>query len=524
MVANNINLSSLDGNNGFRLDGVAPADQSGYSVSNAGDVNGDGFDDLFVGAHQSDSNGVDSGSSYVVFGKASGFSAAMDLSTLDGSNGFRLDGEAGDFSGSSVSTAGDVNGDGFDDLFVGAPRAEPNGAASGSSYVVFGKATGFSAAINLSSLNGSNGFRLDGMAKSDWLGASVSNAGDVNGDSFDDVIVGAFQADQNGTNSGSSYVVFGKTSGFSAAMDLSTLDGNIGFRLDGVARLDWSGRSVSNAGDVNGDGFDDVIVGAFGADPNGDYSGSSYVVFGKASGFSASMDLSTLDDSDGFRLDGVAPADELSRSISTAGDVNGDGFDDLIVGAFRADPNGNESGSSYVIFGRSSFVDDVDFQGTPGDDNFIGTEAAEIFKGEAGNDRMIGRGGADVFYGGSDNDYIRVRDLNFQLVDGGSGLDTLGLGNSNLNLDLADAHGKINGVETIYLYGTGDNTLTLTAVDLLNLSDTSNTLKVNGNAGDRVIVLDYGWEDGGIHGSFHTYTHDEATLLVGVNVIADFAV
>ncbi|HQV89850.1 MAG TPA: integrin alpha, partial [Nitrosomonas sp.] len=78
MVANNINLSSLDGNNGFRLDGVAPADESGYSVSNAGDVNGDGFDDLFVGASRADSNGVDSGSSYVVFGKASGFSAAMD--------------------------------------------------------------------------------------------------------------------------------------------------------------------------------------------------------------------------------------------------------------------------------------------------------------------------------------------------------------------------------------------------------------------------------------------------------------
>jgi len=308
MVANNINLSSLDGNNGFRLDGVAPADESGYSVSNAGDVNGDGFDDLFVGASRADSNGVDSGSSYVVFGKASGFSAAMDLSTLDGSNGFRLDGEAGDNSGSSVSTAGEVNGDGFDDLFVGAPSAGPNGAASGSSYVVFGKATGFSAAINLSSLNGSSGFRLDGMAKFDRLGVSVSTAGDVNGDGFDDVIVGANFADPNGVNSGSSYVVFGKTSGFSAAMDLSTLDGNNGFRLDG-ARRDSSGSSVSNAGDVNGDGFDDVIVGTDFADPNGLSSGSCYVVFGKASGFSATMNLSNLDGNNGFRLDGLEKYD-----------------------------------------------------------------------------------------------------------------------------------------------------------------------------------------------------------------------
>jgi len=88
-------------------------------------------------------------------------------------------------------------------------------------------------------------------------------------------------------------------------MDLSSLDGDNGFRLDGVAARDFSGSSVSNAGDVNGDGFDDVIVGALGTDPNGDYSGSSYVVFGKAPGFSANMDLSSLDGSNGFRLDGV---------------------------------------------------------------------------------------------------------------------------------------------------------------------------------------------------------------------------
>jgi hypothetical protein len=128
----------------------------------------------------------------------------------------------------------------------------------------------------------------------------------VNGDGFDDLIVGASYADPNGDSSGSSYVVFGKASGFSATMDLSSLDGSNGFRLDGVAAHDLSGRSVSNAGDVNGDGFDDVIVGAWHADPNGDLSGSSYVVFGKASGFSATMDLSSLDGSNGFRLDGVA--------------------------------------------------------------------------------------------------------------------------------------------------------------------------------------------------------------------------
>ena len=194
--------------------------------------------------------------------------------------------------------------------------------------------------INLSTLNGSNGFRLNGVAAYDFSGRSVSTAGDVNGDGFDDLIVGSAGADPNGSGSGSSYVVFGQASGFSAAMDLSSLNGSNGFRLDGEAKGDRSGFSFSTAGDVNGDGFDDVIVGAGGADSNGDRSGSSYVVFGQASGFSAAMDLSSLNGSNGFRLDGEAKGDRSGFSFSTAGDVNGDGFDDLIVGACGVDPNG----------------------------------------------------------------------------------------------------------------------------------------------------------------------------------------
>ncbi|PXX16586.1 FG-GAP repeat protein [Nitrosomonas ureae] len=519
-----MDLSSLHGNNGFRLDGDTVFGYSGRSVSTAGDVNSDGFDDLIVGAWGASPNGGYSGSSYVVFGKAAGFSAAMDLSSLDGSNGFRLDGVAGDdSSGISVSTAGDVNSDGFDDLIVGADGADPNGSRSGSSYVVFGKVSGFSAAMDLSSLDGSNGFRLDGVAADDSSGRSVSTAGDVNSDGFDDLIVGAWGASPDGRTYGSSYVVFGKAAGFSAAMDLSSLDGSNGFRLDGEAALDLSGYSVSNAEDVNGDGFDDVIVGARRAEPNGESSGSSYVVFGKASGFSAAMELSSLNGSNGFRLDGVTTGDYSGGSVSTAGDVNSDGFDDLIVGAFFADPNGENSGSSYVIFGRSSFVDDVDFQGTPGDDNFIGTKAAERFKGESGNDRMIGRGGADWFEGGAGNDYIRISGADFEFVDGGTGIDTLGLAGSNFNLNLSSVIDKIHGIETIGLYGIGDNSLNVTAQDVIDLSDSTNTLKVKGDTGDSVIGLSSGWTDGGVHGNFHTYTQGDAVLLVGVNVATDFA-
>ena len=161
--------------------------------------------------------------------------------------------------------------------------------------------------IDLSTLDGADGFRLDGIDIGDQSGVSVSDAGDVNGDGFADLIVGAHLASPNGDfRAGESYVVFGKASGFFAGLDLGTLDGTDGFRLDGIDPADNTGRAASAAGDVNGDGFADVIIGAFAASPNGQGSaGESYVVFGKAAGFTAGLDLSALDGADGFRLDGV---------------------------------------------------------------------------------------------------------------------------------------------------------------------------------------------------------------------------
>ena len=410
----------ISGTTGFKVKGSAAGDLLGRSVSSLGDINGDGIDDFIVGAYGADPNNLDrAGEAYVIFGKGAGSTwSDIDLRSLDGNfisgiTGFKIQGETGSWLGGSVSSLGDINGDGIDDFIVGARYADPNGLSNaGEAYVIFGKGAGSTwSDIDLRSLDGNfisgiTGFKIQGGAEDDLLGYSVSNLGDINGDDIADFIVGAYDtAPNNLDRAGEAYVIFGKGSGSTwIDLDLRASGGNFisgvtGFKIKGGAAGDWLGNSVSNLCDINGDGIDDLIVGAYPADPNGlGNAGEAYVIFGKGAGSTWSdIDLRSAPDSNfitgttGFKIQGSAVGDNLGVSVSGLGDVNGDGINDFIIGINGADPNGlSTAGEAIVIFGKDSGStwSDIDLRLTQG--NFVsGTTGFKIKGGDA--DDTLGR-------------------------------------------------------------------------------------------------------------------------------------
>ena len=334
------NLTNLNGSNGFMVPGIASSGVLGYSVSTAGDINGDNITDLVLGAPGANAN---NGTAYVIFGSRGGFVSPFDLTNLNGSNGFMVPGIGAGFLGDSVSTAGDINGDNITDLVLGAFIAN---AGNGTAYVIFGSRGGFVSPFNLTNLNGSNGFMVPGAAGGQ-LGFFVSTAGDINGDNIADLVLGAFNAN---AGNGTAYVIFGSRGGFASPFSLNNLNGNNGFTVPDIALRGKPSFSVSTAGDINGDNITDLVLGAPNANLN---NGTAYVIFGSRGEFVSPFNLANLNGNNGFMVPGIAPSGLLGFSVSTAGDINGDNITDLVLGALNA--NGG-NGTAYVIFGQNTIV------------------------------------------------------------------------------------------------------------------------------------------------------------------------
>ncbi len=312
--------------------------QSGWSVAGAGDVNGDGYDDILIGAPYNDENGPDAGQTYLVLGKASGWSMDIDLTNSDAS----FLGEApGDKAGEHIDGAGDVNGDGYDDILIGAYGNDDGGDHSGQTYLVLGGTTGWSMDTNLSNSDAS----YRGEAAGDRSGMRLAGAGDVNGDGYDDFVIGAYGNDENGVDAGQTYLVLGKASGWSMDTSLSTVDASFLGEDDG----DGAGY-VGAAGDVNGDGYDDLLIGSTGDDEGGPGTGQVYLVLGRTTGWSMDTNISGADAS----FWGEAKDDNLGYNNAGVGDVNGDGYDDFLLGAGGNDEGGIYAGQAYLILGRAT--------------------------------------------------------------------------------------------------------------------------------------------------------------------------
>ncbi|PIT72998.1 hypothetical protein B9Z42_11950 [Limnohabitans sp. B9-3] len=523
--------ASIAASVGFKISSAVSADSRfGATVSGIGDINGDGFDDVMMGG------GGTSARAYVVYGGISNTGVSIDASAnINNSQGFKIALASGFDStaafGSVVTGLGDVNGDGVADF--GVPISQTY------SYVVYGNKTNqsdlFANDLNTYAIDPSRGYRMAGL---------VTAVGDMNKDGIADVVsttynsldnsygAAVYYSNANGTanttnvaysitgtisnspmrqvtsmgdvngdgiadlailSTNQVYVVYGQTSTTSVA--LSSLSPSQGFTISlptGNSQYDW----ISSAGDVNGDGFADVIIGK-------QNSGANYamVVYGNATGTNVQLGFTndsgtsnvhilnedSIASSQGFKISSPVGA-SIGYRVSNAGDFNGDGLADLIVGGLPT-----QDGSFGIVLGGTQFVTNA----VQGSGTVNGTSGSEALFGSTGNDTLTGGGGVDRFFAGEGNDTIVLTGSDVTnlgnvatgqtvkaSVDGGGGFDTLQLsGGAALNLTAIsnvgalglEENSRIESIECIDM-GTdaATNMLTLTAKDVNDMAGFNN--------------------------------------------------
>lgn len=287
----------------------------GFPVAPAGDVDGDGYADLLVGAVGHSETDTYAGAVYLYPGSAEGLGSPTKLLAPDGA--------AFDTFGYSLAH-GDFDGDGFSDVAIGANGSDAVANNAGAVYLAYGSTTGLGA---LSRLTASDG------ASTDTYGGALAGVPDTNGDGFDELLVGAHLHDAGGLNSGAAYLYLGSAAGIDPSSErlLTAAD---------AQEFDNFGVSVAGAGDVNGDGYGDVVIGAWDEDEAGFNAGAAYVFFGSVTG----IQTRTQD-----KRTAPSPLDTqyFGAAVHGAGDVDQDGYADLVIGAEGDDTQAYDGGRAW---------------------------------------------------------------------------------------------------------------------------------------------------------------------------------
>jgi alpha-tubulin suppressor-like RCC1 family protein len=359
----------------------------GASVASAGDVNGDGYADVIVGAYAYDAGESDEGAAFVFHGSASGIGNGDPLTADAVFQSNQADAELG----TSVAAAGDVNGDGYADVIVGAYLYNAGNVEEGAAFVFHGSASG----VTSGDPTTADAF-LEANQGGARLGSTVGGGGDVNGDGYADVIVTAPLYDAGTNNEGAAFVFHGSASGITGTSPAND-NGQIDSNQDG-ARL---GRGVALA-DVDGDGYSDAIVGAAEYSAGESLEGAAFVFHGSASGI-GNRNPSTAD----AQIESNQEDASLGHSVAPAGDVNGDGYADVIVGAYGYSAGETEEGAAFVFHGSAAGIGDRDPSTA---DAEIQSNVAGVNLGwsVAGADDVNGDGYADVIVGAHANESVAL--------------------------------------------------------------------------------------------------------------------
>jgi FG-GAP repeat len=485
-------IASIPGQRGSRIVGQAIGDGLGGSAAAIGDVNQDGRADFALSATGVDRAAVQNvGAVYVIFGSDAP-PASIDITTLNGSNGFRISSGsaiANTNLGSFVRGVGDVNGDGVDDLLLGTTLGL---SGTGAAYVVFGKPNtqSFAASVDADNLAGA-GFKLVAESTGDWFGISTSGGqgglnNDVNGDGMDDFVIGA----QNFSGqTGRAYLIFGRTAwpaSVAVGADTQTVklsSGNTGDQFGSFAVI---------APDVNNDSRPEVLVSSFAYDAaGGGNEGAVSVFFGRpaSSPWPSTIAASSLNGSNGFRWVGAEVNAGFATPAGSAGDFNGDGIGDL----FASTPDGGLSGAARrglvcVVFGSANWSAEFATSSLDGNNGlcYTGENASDRagFDASALGD-MNGDGLDDLLISANGADVSGVADAGkFYLIYGQSGFPSASINLSGIETTVAGelftgslANFRANAVAGIGKFSNADN-----RPDFVMTAE-------NGTSGDAYLVI-----------------------------------